>query len=186
MPESSLLILTGPPGSGKTTVGRLVAGEFDPSAVIDADFFWASVVNGLIPPWEARADAQNQEMIRASLSSAARFVRAGYATVLEGHFGPRYIDLVRDELADLAVPLSYVVLRPTIDDCLVRATERTKDPRHTGALTLEDPICSMYAQYEGLGVYEQHVLDNSGLNPIETARLIVEGLTPPSDFILTP
>jgi tRNA uridine 5-carbamoylmethylation protein Kti12 len=186
VPETFLLILTGPPGSGKTTVGRLLAGEFEPSAVIDADFYWASVVNGLVPPWEARADAQNQTLIRASLSSAARFVRAGYATVLEGHFGPWYIDLVREELADLAVPLSYVVLRPTIDDCLRRATERTKEPRHAGALTQEDPIRSMYARYERLGVHEKHVLDSSGLNPTETVRQIVEDLTSSSAFALTP
>jgi hypothetical protein len=37
-----------------------------------------------------------------------------------------------------------------------------------------------------LGVYEKHVLDNSGLSPIETARLIVEGLTTSSEFVLTP
>jgi predicted kinase len=186
VPDSFLLILTGAPGSGKTTVGRRVAGEFTPSAVIDADFFFASIVNGLIPPWEARADGQNQEMIRASLSVAARYVKAGYATVLEGHFGPWHFDLVREELADLAAPLSYVVLRPTIDDCLVRAIERTKDPRHAGALTLEDPIRSMYAKYEGLGVYEKHVLDNSGLSTGDTVRTIVEGLTSSNEFVLTP
>ncbi len=186
MSDSQLLILTGPPGSGKTTVGRMVAGEFTPSVVVDADFFWASVVNGLIPPWESGADAQNQVMMRASLSTAARFVRAGYVTVLEGHFGPWHMDLIRDELADVTAPVSYVVLRPTIDDCLFRSVDRLKEPRHAGALTLEDPIRAMHAQYERLGVYEKHVLDNSGLSAAETVRSIVERITTSSDLVLTP
>ncbi|MHB8378503.1 MAG: AAA family ATPase [Acidimicrobiales bacterium] len=185
MSDAQMLLLSGPPGSGKTTVGRLVAGEFTPSTVVDADFFWASVVNGLIAPWESRADTQNQVMVRAALSTAARFVRAGYVTVLEGHVGPWWMDVIMEELEDVGVPVSYVVLRPTIDDCLFRSVDRLKDPRHAGALTLEDPIRAMYAQYEGLGVYEKHVLDNSGLSAGETVRAIVERLAASSDRLLT-
>ncbi|HUY16581.1 MAG TPA: AAA family ATPase [Acidimicrobiales bacterium] len=186
MSDAQMLILTGPPGSGKTTAGRLVASEFTPSVVVDADFFWTSVVNGLIPPWEPLADTQNQVMVRAALSTAARFVRGGYVTVLEGHVGPWWMDLIRDELTDLNVPVSYVVLRPSIDDCLFRSVDRLKEPRHAGALTLEDPIRAMHAQYERLGVYEKHVLDNSGLSADETARSIVGRLAASSDLVLTP
>ncbi|HVA52048.1 MAG TPA: AAA family ATPase [Acidimicrobiales bacterium] len=186
MSDSQLLILTGPPGSGKTTVGRMVAGAFTPSVVVDADFFWASVVNGLIAPWESRADTQNQVMVRASLSTAARYVRAGYVTVLEGHVGPWYADLIGEELAHVKAPVSYVVLRPTLEDCLFRSVDRLKEPRHAGALTLEDPIRATYAQYERLGVYEKHVLDNSGLSAAETARSIVERLATSRDLVVTP
>lgn len=76
-----LLILTGPPGSGKSTVGPLVAASFDRSAVLDADWFLGAIVGGLIDPWEPDADSQNRVVIGAAVSTALRMVRAGYVTV---------------------------------------------------------------------------------------------------------
>jgi hypothetical protein len=176
MGDQPFLILTGPPGSGKTTVARLVAAAYDPSVAIMSDFFWATVVSGAVPPWEPESAQQNRAMISASLASAARLFAGGYATVLEGIVGPWFLDLVREELHGIGASISYVVLRPSIEDCLFRATDRRSDPRHAGALSEEGPIRHLYAQFESLGPLERNVIDTSSLNSDETARLIIDDL----------
>jgi len=184
--DTPFLILTGPPGSGKTTVGRLVAAAYDPSVAIMSDFFWAAIVNGAIPPWETESAQQNRAMIRASLVSATRLFSAGYATVLEGIIGPWFFDLVREELSDSDATISYVVLRPSIEDCLFRATERLSDPQHAGALSEEAPIRHLYAQFENLGDLERNVIDTSSLSVEETARLITDDLNGAGNFVIAP
>jgi predicted kinase len=179
-----LLIVTGPPGAGKTTVANRVAEAFSPSVVLEADWFWASVTNGFIDPWERESEHQNVALLRASLASAARLANAGYATVLDGFFGPWRLDLFRGELADVKVPVSYVVLRPTVEDCLFRATDRLKDPRHRDALTAEEPIRSLYVQYEGLGALEHHALDTSAMSVEETVATVVGALGSASPYEL--
>ena len=167
--DDFLLVLSGPPGSGKTTVGAQVASRFDPSVAMQSDWFWACIVNGLIPPWNVEAEQQNQAMIRASLACAARMANAGYATVLEGIFGPWHFDLLREELASVKAPIFYLVLRPSVEDCLARALDRRHDPQHAGALIAEEPIRHMYSRFQDLGTYEGHVLDSSTLTVRETA-----------------
>jgi cytidylate kinase len=39
-----LLILTGPPGAGKTTIGAIIASESPQSACIHSDWFWTTMV----------------------------------------------------------------------------------------------------------------------------------------------
>ncbi|HVB52207.1 MAG TPA: hypothetical protein VND89_10775 [Acidimicrobiales bacterium] len=185
MNDAPFLILTGPPGSGKTTVGRLVAAAYDPSVAIMSDFFWATVVRGAIPPWIPGSAEQNRAMISASMASATRLFRAGYATVLEGIIGPWFFDLVREELKSMDATISYVVLRPTIEDCLFRSTDRLRDPQHAGALSDEGPIRHLYAQFENLGEFERNVIDTSSLSGEATARLITDDLNGARNYVIT-
>ena len=48
---ASLLILSGPPGAGKSTVAPLVAADADPSVRLESDWFWTTFVNGFVEPW---------------------------------------------------------------------------------------------------------------------------------------
>lgn len=46
-----LLVVTGPPGAGKSTLASKVSGMFLPSARVAGDDFFAFVDQGYLPPW---------------------------------------------------------------------------------------------------------------------------------------
>jgi predicted kinase len=168
-----LLILTGPPGAGKTTVGVLIAAESPLSACIQSDWFWTTIVNGHIPPWESEADAQNRAVIRAAAAAGARMANAGFTVVLDGIFGPWHFGPLREELAQCTAPVNYAVLRPDTDTCLARARDRVLDsPQHRDALTEEGPIRHMLEQFRNLGPVEKFVIDTSAIDPGATATLV--------------
>jgi hypothetical protein len=175
MDNGMLLILTGPPGAGKTTVGAIIASEPPLSACIHSDWFWTTIVNGHIPPWERSADAQNRAVIRAAAAAGVRMANAGFTVVLDGILGPWHFEPLREELAQCAAPVDYAVLRPDSDTCLVRARERVlESPRHRDALTDEGPIRHMWNQFCDLGPLERFVIDNSAIDPRATALLVQE------------
>ena len=175
MDDGMLLILTGPPGAGKTTIGAILASESPQSACIHSDWFWTTIVNGGIPPWEGAADAQNRAMIRAATAAGVRVANAGFTTVLDGILGPWHFDPIREELAACKAAVNYVVLRPDGDTCLARARGRVLEAaEHRDALTDEEPIRHMWDQFSDLGPIEHFVIDSSGIDPEVTTMLIQE------------
>ena len=178
MDEGSLLLLTGPPGAGKTTVGKIIASQSSRSACISSDWFWTTIVNGHIPPWKGAADDQNRVMISSAVAASMRMANAGYATVLEGIFGPWHFEQLKAELAECRVPVNYVVLRPSSDTCLVRAQGRVlESDEHRYALTEEEPIRHMWLQFSSLGSNENYVIDSSDLDTGSTALLVGEHIS---------
>ena len=168
-----LLILTGPPGAGKSTVGAIIASRSPRSACIHSDWFWTTIVSGHIPPWERAADAQNRAVIRAAAAAGVRMANAGFTVVLDGILGPWHFEPLKQELALCTVPVSYAVLRPDGDTCLVRARGRVlQSPQHRDALTDEVPIRQMWDQFLHLGPIEQFVIDSSALKTTLTGYWI--------------
>ena len=53
-----LIIVTGPPGAGKSTVSVMVADSFDSSVLIPADWFFSRWRRGAIDPWLPQALTQ--------------------------------------------------------------------------------------------------------------------------------
>ena len=88
-----VLLLTGSPGCGKTTVAPLVADRHEPSACLDLDWFFAKLRRGVIEPWREEAHTQNRVVLRAAAEAVATFAEGGYFTVAEGILYPFMLDL---------------------------------------------------------------------------------------------
>jgi adenylate kinase family enzyme len=172
--SGSVLILTGPPGSGKTTVAHLVAERFERAVYLESDWFWTTIVRGFIPPWQPESADQNRAVLGAVAAAAAALASGGYTVVIDGIVGPWYLSLVADEMRRAGVETHYQVLRPRLDVALARATARKGEERVPGhpALTDEEPIRHMWQQFAELGEFERSVIDSSEMDPAETVELV--------------
>lgn len=166
-----VVVLTGPPGAGKSTVARLLTDTLDPGVHLHSDDFWHFIKRGAIPPYLPESHRQNAVVVDVLAGAAFGYARGGYHVVVDGIVGPWFLDAFRTAHGDPAIPLHYVVLRPDQDTTLRRATSRGPD-----ALTAAEPVRSLHRQFSGLAELEAHVVDSTRLTAEETARRVLSGI----------
>ncbi len=113
-PAAGAVLLTGIPGSGKSTVAAALAARLSRSAHVEVDALQAMIVSGgewPSPAGNAEADRQTFLRARNACLLADSFARAGFVPVLDDVVVRRsHLDLYRAKLT--AVPLHLVVLAP--------------------------------------------------------------------------
>jgi hypothetical protein len=183
MPPAPVLLLTGSPGCGKTTLAPLVADRHAPSVCLDLDWFFAKVRQGFIEPWRGEAHTQNRVVLRAAAEAVAAFAEGGYFTVAEGILYPNMLDLFVEACAPHGVSLNYAVLRAPIGIVQQRVQDRRTEPEHLGALADSAVVDDLWAQFEGHGVGERHRVD-SGLRTLDAIAQEIDDRFGSGDFRL--
>jgi chloramphenicol 3-O-phosphotransferase len=161
-------ILTGAPGAGKTTVAELLSTDADRRTVhLHTDTFYVAIRTGFVPPYLPEAAEQNQVVLAAISDAAAAYANGGYDVVLDGILGPWYLDIFLERARAEAIAVSYIVLRPSLDVVIARATNRKGS-----ALTAIEPITGLYKAFEALGELDRYAVDSDGQTPAETAATL--------------
>jgi len=165
--RAPIIVVAGPSGAGKTTVGRMVAAAFDPSAHVRMDHFTAFVVNGRVDPWLPESGHQNHVVGGAAAAAAIGLAEGGYTVVLDGHVFPDGLEGLREVCRLRGVPLHYAVLRPDLPTCLARVSQRELgEPDDPGL------HARLHARYTDLGGYEANVIEGPGA-PADVAGAIL-------------
>jgi len=160
-----ITILTGAPGTGKTTIARLLAGQSACGLHIPSDIFYTFPVHPIAPNLK-EAHPQNEAVIAALLAAARAFASRGSAVILDGIFGPWFLPFIARQLQPETKAVHYVILRAEAETALGRVRSRPG--------WLEDAVVrQMHAEFENAcGPFVRHTVDAGAEEPPELAEKI--------------
>jgi gluconate kinase len=161
-----LLVITGPPGAGKSAVARIVANRFDPSALVEGDVFFSFLARGAIPPWLPESNAQNEIVTQAAAVAAGRYASGGYTTVYDGVVGPWFLSTFVDTCG--LASIDYVLLLPDLEQCVDRVATRLDH-----GFTDEDATRKMHHEFATADIDQRHLIVDPPDQVEEAADLIV-------------
>ena len=171
-----IVIVSGPPGAGKSTIARRLAREAPGALAVHmhTDDFYAYIRKGYVEPWRREAQEQNVAVMNALAAAAGEFARGGYEALVDGIVGPWFFDPWREQAKAHGLDLRFIVLRPREEETVARAVAREDHPMRDAEV-----VRFMWKQFADLGPFEPHALDSSGqaadATAIDLARRLADG-----------
>jgi cytidylate kinase len=155
-----IVVISGPPGSGKTSISRLLSAN-DPYGVhLESDTFF-HFLSHRIDPSDPGAQVQNKTVVRAYISAAVEYVAGGYTVYLDGVIGPWLLPTITATFPRI----DYVLLHTTLDEALSRVKARQTQPSASSGV-----VGRMHEQFSAiLTEFHDHVIETNGKSIRQTA-----------------
>ena len=169
-----IVIVSGPPGAGKSTTARRLAEEAPGELAVHlhTDDFYAYIRKGFVAPWLPESQAQNITIMNALAASAAIYACGGYEVLVDGIVGPWFFDPWRAAAREHGLDLRYISLQPDEETTVARALARTAP----GAMTDPEVVRNMWAQFRTFTSPKANVVDTTGQDVEGSLALIRAGL----------
>lgn len=115
--EARIIVISGLPGVGKSTVAHLVASRLGRAAHVEADRLHDMIVAGAVHPEASGPTGQAAQQVRLRLKNATAlarsFVAAGFSAVIDDIISGRRFDDLMEDLDD--TPFCFVMLLRDLD-----------------------------------------------------------------------
>jgi predicted kinase/ketosteroid isomerase-like protein len=166
--NGAVLVVSGPPGVGKTSVSRVLARSYDRAVHLEADSFFHFIQAGYVPPWQSESHEQNTFVMGIVADAAAAYAGQGYRTVVEGILAPGwFLGPVLHRLRAAGHNVSCVILDAPLEVCRARLARRA-DPD----LPDEAVIAQIWEGFRDLGDVDCQVIDTGSLDAAQAASRI--------------
>jgi predicted kinase len=170
--NAPVLILTGPPGVGKTTAAALLAARFPRAVHLESDDFFRYIRSGYVEPWKPESHEQNRAVMGVVAEAAAGYAAAGYFTVVDGILIPDwFLEPVRDALRARGHGVDLAILRAPLSVCLARVRRREGIPSID-----PEAIERVWRGFAECGEFEANAIDLGDEGPDEVADLLFRHL----------
>ena len=180
MPE--VLILTGPPGAGKSAVAEALAERYDRVAHIPVDTLRHFITpTGFRSPGKEGFERQHALAVRNVCDLARNYMAERFAVIIDDVVPARAdLDLYLDALKGDGVPVHFVRLLPSRDVCHER--NRTRRADRVPAERLD----TVYSQFEAAGETRGNLIDSSEMTIEATADRLQALTTSGESIVLRP
>lgn len=166
--HTPILIVTGPPGVGKTTAAGVLAKRSPRAVHLESDVFFRFIQAGYVEPWTPESHEQNRIVMRIVSQAAAGYAEAGYFTIIDGIVIPGwFFEPLRDALHGAGHRVAFAVRRAPLSACKSRAEARELEP-----LGSPEAFEHLWRSFSDLGDLEQNVLELGDESPNAVADLL--------------
>ncbi|MBR6822193.1 MAG: DUF3795 domain-containing protein [Clostridia bacterium] len=158
-----LYLITGPAGTGKSTISKVIAKSLEKSVLLEGDDFYHQVKGSYIAPWK---EGNHLDVFWKVVTGCIRtYLDSGYDVVFNYIIGKEKMQELREAFSSYEVKFTVLI---TDEETLVRRDLMRDEDSRMGERCLV-----LLKEFLQAGYPEKYILDTSKLDIHKTAGMII-------------